>query len=106
MASDPAEENRKLVPIAQFVTSSSPHGATAVMDVFIEPSKLDEYVKMVTPATREIRKFAENLFCEISVDPTDQGHIRVLHGWTRDSAWIREVSSRRGVSSSRSNLGS
>jgi hypothetical protein len=40
-----------------------------------------------------MRANAECLFCEVSVNPQDKGHIRVVHGWTKDSAWFRDVSS-------------
>jgi len=87
---DPVPAHRNLVPIDQFITSSCPDGVVMTMDVYIDPSKLAAFVKIVTPAVHRIRKLPENLFCEVSVDPTDRGHIRVIHGWTTDSAWFRE----------------
>lgn len=85
-------EHRNLIPIENFVESKSANGTLMSMNIFIEPSKLDEFVKVVTPVVHKLRDYKENLFCEVSVHPTDKGHIRVLHGWTIDSAWFRDVS--------------
>jgi len=87
---DPVSAHRNLIPIDHFVTSSNADGVLVTMDLYIDATKLDEFVRIVIPAAREIRKLPENLFFEVSVDPTDRGHVRALHGWTRDSAWIRE----------------
>ena len=87
------EEHRKAVPIASFVTSQSPDGAVLSMNIFIKPEKLDDYVRIVTPVVHKMREFPECELCEISVNPEDKGHIRIIHCWTKDSAWIKEVSS-------------
>jgi len=33
----------------------------------------------------------ENLFCAVAVNPTDAGHIRIVHGWKKNSAWWNET---------------
>ena len=86
------EEQRNAVPIARFVTSQSPNGASLCMNVFIKPDKLDEYVKIVTPVVHKMRAYPECEFCEISVNPEDKGHVRIIHSWTKNSAWFKEVS--------------
>jgi len=95
MASASVEEQRLAVPINQFITSNSPDGILMAMDVYIDSSKLDEYIKIVTPVVHKMREYAECIFCEISKNPNDKGHIRILHGWTRTSDWIRDVSDQR-----------
>ncbi len=92
-ATGQVKDHRNLVPIGRFIESSSPNGILMVMNLFIDSAKLDEYVKVVTPVVKKMRANAECLFCEVSVNPHDKGHVRVLHGWTRDSAWFRDVSS-------------
>ncbi|ETN37727.1 uncharacterized protein HMPREF1541_07350 [Cyphellophora europaea CBS 101466] len=84
------EEQRQAVPIARFVTSQSPNGALLVMNVFIKPDKLHDYVKIVTPVVHKIREMSECQFCEISTHPEDKGHVRIVHSWTKDSAWFKE----------------
>ncbi|KAK5054444.1 hypothetical protein LTR84_001334 [Exophiala bonariae] len=90
MASAFVEEHRQAVPISQFITSNSPNGILMSMDVYIDSSKLDEYVKIVTPVVHKMREYPECSFCEISKNPNDTGHIRILHGWTTTSDWIRD----------------
>lgn len=92
MASAYVEENRRAVPIGQFITSNSPEGILMCMDIYIDGSKLDEYIRIVTPVVHKMREYSECLFCEISKNPSDQGHIRIQHGWTKTSDWIRNVS--------------
>ena len=85
------EEQRHAVPIAKFVTSKSPNGALFSMNVFIKPEMFDDYVKVVTPVVHKLRAFPECNCCEISVNPTDKGHIRIIHCWTTDTAWFEKV---------------
>jgi quinol monooxygenase YgiN len=73
------------------VTSSCPDGTIIVMNAWIDPSNSEKYLKLCHPVTAEFRKHPENLFTSISVNPTDKGHIRIVHGWTKDSAWFFEV---------------
>lgn len=91
-ATGPVLEHRNLVPIEHFLASKSADGILMTMNLFIEPSKLDEYIKLVTPVVHKLRHYKECLFCEVSVHPTDRGHVRILHGWTKDSTWFRDVS--------------
>ncbi|KAK7892937.1 hypothetical protein LTR67_007174 [Exophiala xenobiotica] len=89
-ASGHVKEHRDLVPISRFIESTSPNGVLMVMNVFIDSAKVDEYIKIATPVVKKMRANAECLFCEVSVNPQDKGHIRVVHGWTKDSAWFRD----------------
>lgn len=91
MTSAFVEEHRKAVPISQFITSNSPNGILMCMDMYIESSKFDEYIRIVAPVVHKMREYQECIFCEISKNPDDKGHIRILHGWTKTSDWIRDV---------------
>ncbi|KAL6245512.1 hypothetical protein RBB50_007511 [Rhinocladiella similis] len=86
------QETRNLVPIGQFIESKSENGILMTIEMFIDPSKLDEYIKIVTPVCKRMREYEDCLFCEVSCHPEDKGHVRILHGWTKNSAWIRDVS--------------
>ncbi|KAJ9607155.1 hypothetical protein H2200_008227 [Cladophialophora chaetospira] len=85
------EEVRKLIPINTHITSTGQDGAMMVTDIFIQPDKLDEYVKIVTPVVHKMREMPECLWCEISQNPTDPAHIRIQHGWTKGSEWFTEA---------------
>ncbi|KAI1610343.1 hypothetical protein EDD37DRAFT_603787 [Exophiala viscosa] len=89
-ASGQVLEHRNSVPIEHFLESKGPDGTLISMNVFVDPSKVDDFIKLITPTARKIREYKECLFCEVSVHPTDRGHLRVLHGWTKDSAWFRD----------------
>ncbi|KAJ9622542.1 hypothetical protein H2204_011555 [Knufia peltigerae] len=89
-ASGHVQETRNLVPIAQFIESKSENGILMTIEMFIDPSKLGEYVKIVTPVCKKMREYEDCMFCEVSCHPEDKGHVRILHGWTKDSAWIRD----------------
>lgn len=95
MVSAFVEEQRRAVPISQFITSSSSDGILMSMNVYIDSSKLDEYINIVAPVVRKLREYPECIFCEISKNPNDQGHIRVLHGWKKPSDWFRDVRTER-----------
>jgi hypothetical protein len=73
------------------ITSSCPDGTVIRMDSWVSPSDSEKYLQLCRPIAAEFRKHPENLFAAISVNPTDKGHIRIVHGWTRDSAWFLEV---------------
>lgn len=92
MATEAIEAQRRSVPTSHWVRSECPDGVLMSMNVFIEGSKLDEYIKIATPVVHKFRESKECMFCEISVHPQDKGHVRVLHGWTKTSDWFREVS--------------
>jgi quinol monooxygenase YgiN len=72
-------------------TSSCAAGIIVVMNAFIDPSNTEKYLKLTKPIAEEFRKHPENLFTAISVNPTDLGHVRIVHGWTKDSTWFQEV---------------
>ncbi|OQV09796.1 hypothetical protein CLAIMM_13880 [Cladophialophora immunda] len=88
MTSAAVQEHRTLVPITTFVASTGPDGSLMVTDIYIFPDKLAEYVGLVTPVVRRMRAMPECLFCEIAQDPTDPGHIRIQHSWTRGTEWF------------------
>jgi quinol monooxygenase YgiN len=90
----PVQKQRELVPIDRFVTSDAPDGAIFVMNVFIKSTMLDDFIKLVIPVVRKMREYHECLFCEVSVDPTDKGHVRIVHGWDKASAstFFRDLS--------------
>ena len=72
-------------------TSSSPTGVVIVMNVFIDPSNKDKYLKLTEPIAKKLRAIPENLFVEICFSPTDPGHLRIVHGWTENSDWLGPV---------------
>lgn len=78
------------------IISSSPDGTVITMNAWIDPSNSEKYLKLATPIVAEFRKHPENLYAAISVNPTDKGHIRIEHGWTKNSAWFFEVHALRG----------
>jgi len=82
----PVQKQRELVPIDRFVTMDAPDGTIFVMNVFIKSTMLDDFIKLVIPVVRKMREYHECLFCEVSVDPTDKGHVRIVHGWDKASA--------------------
>jgi hypothetical protein len=73
------------------ITSSSKNGIVVVMNAFINPADTEKYLEATTPVMKEFGKHPNNLFVAVSVNPTDSGHIRIVHGWTKDSAWFHEV---------------
>jgi len=95
MASAFVEEQRRAVPIGQYITSSSSDGMLISMNVYIDSSKLDEYINIAVPVVRKLREHPECIFCEMSKNPNDKGHVRILHGWTKTSDWFREVRTER-----------
>jgi hypothetical protein len=73
------------------IASHGPYGAIIVMNAFVAPSATD-YLKLSAPIVERFRKEPECLFCELSQNPEDPGHIRIVHGWTKDTEWLRQVS--------------
>jgi hypothetical protein len=86
------EEHRKLIPFDGFIHSTGKDGSLMVTDIHIDPSKLDEYMKIATPVVQNMRAMPECLFCGISQNPQDPGHIRIQHAYTKGTDWFREVS--------------
>lgn len=95
MASTFVEEQRRSVPISQYITSSSSDGILISMNVYIDSSKLDEYINIAAPVIRKLREHSECIFCEMSKNPNDKGHVRILHGWKKTSDWFRDVRTER-----------
>ena len=79
---------------APSVPNIGPYGAIIVMNAFVAPSSATEYLKLSAPIVERFRKEPECLFCELSQNPEDPGHIRIVHGWTKDTEWLRQVSTR------------
>jgi len=73
------------------IPSSSSTGMVVTMNAFIDPSHKEEYLKAAEPVMKAILANLENLFCAVAVNPTDAGHIRIVHGWKKNSAWWNEV---------------
>ena len=73
------------------ISSSCEAGTVIVMNACIDPSNSEKFLQISKLITEEFRKHSENLFAAISVNPTDSGHVRIVHGWTKDSAWFTEV---------------
>jgi quinol monooxygenase YgiN len=74
------------------ITSTCEAGTIITLNAWIDPSNCEKYLKLFEPLAAELRKHPENLFTAICVNPTDPGHIRIVHGWTKASAWFFEVS--------------
>jgi hypothetical protein len=79
-------------PLVPNVASHGPYGAIIVMNAFVAPSSATDYLKLSAPIAERFRKEPECLFCELSQNPEDPGHIRIVHGWTKDTEWLRQVS--------------
>jgi quinol monooxygenase YgiN len=75
------------------IAAHGPYGAIIVMNAFVAPSSATDYLKLSAPIAERFRKEPECLFCELSQNPEDPGHIRIVHGWTKDTEWLRQVSS-------------
>lgn len=71
--------------------SSAPTGMVITMNAFIDPANQAAYLEAVRPIVKAVRENQENLFVAVSVDPTDAGRIRLVHGWKKDSKWFGEV---------------
>lgn len=90
-------QNRKILNMSTAplpnIASHGPYGAIIVMNAFVAPSSATDYLKLSAPIVERFRKEPECLFCELSQNPEDPGHIRIVHGWTKDTEWLRQVSS-------------
>lgn len=75
------------VPSEMTSISKGPHGAAIVMNVFVDPSNVEACIAALSPVAKRFRDDPECLFCELSQNPNDSGHLRVAHGWTKDSEW-------------------
>jgi len=65
------------------------------MNAFIAPADQAAYLEAMQPIMKAFRENPENLFAAASVNPTDAGHVRIVHGWKKDSKWFSEVCSLR-----------
>ena len=74
--------NRSIMATAR---SASSNGTMVVMNAWIDPANTERFLKLSESVSAEFRKHPENLFVAICVNPTDQGHIRIVHGWTKAS---------------------
>jgi hypothetical protein len=72
--------------------ATGPDGAVSLINVFVDPSNAKQYIDLAASIRKSFLKESECLFCEISQNPQDPGHIRITHGWTRDSEWFLNVS--------------
>jgi hypothetical protein len=73
------------------IHSSSSTGMVITMNAFIDPSRQEEYLNALQPVYKAMIAHPENLFCAVTVNPTDAGHVRAVHGWKKNSAWFNEV---------------
>jgi quinol monooxygenase YgiN len=71
--------------------SKGPHGAVITMNVFVDPSNAEDYIALADPIAKRIRSEPECLFCELSQNPNDKGHLRIVHGYTKGSEWWMET---------------
>jgi hypothetical protein len=89
-------QNRKILNMSTAplpnIASHGTYGAIIVMNAFVAPSSATDYLKLSAPIVERFRKEPECLFCELSQNPEDPGHIRIVHGWTKDTEWLRQVS--------------
>jgi hypothetical protein len=79
------------------IFSSAPTGMVVTMNAFVEPSNQAAYLEAVRPIMKAMRENPENLFVVVSVNPTDAGHIRIVHGWKKDSKWFGEVCEKNSI---------
>jgi hypothetical protein len=73
------------------ILSSAPTGMVITMNAFIDPSNQSAYLETVRPILKAFLENPENIFAVVSVNPTDAGHVRIVHGWKKDSTWFGEV---------------
>lgn len=71
--------------------SSAATGMVITMNAFIDPSNQAAYLQALRPILKALGENPENIFVVVSVSPKDAGHVRVMHGWKKDSAWFNEV---------------
>ncbi|MCJ1246723.1 hypothetical protein MMC30_003932 [Trapelia coarctata] len=80
-----------LGPGETHVYSNPGNGCIITMDVFIDRSNAPRYLELASGIAKKWHQMPECTFCELSQHPDDKGHIRILHGWTKDSNWWRET---------------
>lgn len=71
--------------------SSASAGMVVAMNAFVDPSNQAAFLEAARPVVKAMRENPENIFAVVSVNPTDAGHVRVVHGWKKDSTWFGEV---------------
>jgi quinol monooxygenase YgiN len=76
-------------------TSSASTGIVVTMNAFIAPADQAAYLEAAQPVIKAFRENPENLFVVVSVNPTDAGHVRIVHSWKRDATWFGEVRNKR-----------
>lgn len=79
------------IPPEMTSQSKGPHGALIFTNVFVDPPNIEACIAALTSVARRLREAPECLFCELSQNPNDSGHIRISHGWTKNSAWFVET---------------
>src|SRR5438876_6701639 len=72
--------------------ATGPHGSITVINIFVAPSDAPQFIGLSASLRKSYLQEPECLFCEISQNPQDPGHLRVTQGWTRDSDWFLNVS--------------
>src|SRR5271154_980985 len=72
--------------------ATGPNGAVTVINAFVDPSNAQKFIDLAAPLRKSYLAEPECLFCEISQNPQDPGHLRVVQGWTKNSEWFAEVS--------------
>src|SRR5690242_136968 len=75
-----------------YIASKGPHGMIITMNAWVDPANVDAYMKLLKPVLVHMREKKECLFCDVSQNPQDPGHIRAVHGWTQNSDWFNTVS--------------
>ena len=72
-------------------TSTSQDGIVVTMNGWVDPSNAQTYIKDCQVVQKKFLEHPDNVFCVISVNPTDAGHVRIVHGWKHDTAWFTKV---------------
>jgi hypothetical protein len=74
-------------------TEMSHQGTMYIMDIWIDPKHVDDYIALVTPMARRLGQMPEARFGAVAANPKDKGHFRATSCWTQDAAWYKAVSS-------------
>src|SRR5947207_15274273 len=72
--------------------ATGPHGSLTGITLFVDPSDAPQFIGLSASLRKSYLQEPECLFCEISQNPQDPGHLRVTQGWTKDSDWFLNVS--------------
>jgi len=59
-----------------------------ITNVFVSPASSAACLEAATPVVAMMRANPENVFVGASVHPSDKGHIRLVHGWKKDTQWF------------------